>query len=287
MEHTHRHLDQLRRQAAQRWAEVQPDPDAHREGDGDAGDGAHDGDDEPWAPADQAELDELLRTVEAHTDSARRIAERAAARADAARRAHDECERAIERWERRVSCATLSRSRRQQDRVEALRDRLERAEAAEELRDVVREVEDAAAALDQHTRRRAEAARHAAAARARCPVPLGDEVARVDLSPEGATLTELERARDAVVGRARRCDTRELAEKSQPASQADDARGDRPPARSSRLKELERLAPIRRPRQRLRSRGRRRPAGHTCGRATTARERGCLRTRFGRQRVAR
>lgn len=226
VEHTHRHLEQLRRQAAQRWAEVQPDPDAHREGDGDAGDGAHDGDDEPWAPADQAELDELLRTVEAHTDSARRIAERAAARADAARRAHDECERTIERWERRVQLRNaVAELDGQQDRVEELRVRLERAEAAEELRDVVREVEVAAAALDQHTRRRAEAARHAAAARARCPVPLGDEVARVDLSPEGATLTELERARDAVVGRAATLrHLQELAEEARNlASQADDA----------------------------------------------------------------
>ncbi len=214
LEHTVRQLEQLRSLAGQRWAEVQPHDDDAAEGDPAAdtadsdtanaeranAEGAEGSD--PWVPDDQDELDELVRTVEAHTDSARRIAERGAERADAARRAHDECERAVERWERRVQLREAAAElEAQRDRVEELRARVQRAEAAEELRDAVREVEVAAAAVDQHTRRRAEAARHAEAARSRCPLPLGDDLAEVDLRSDATSLVELERARRAVVAR--------------------------------------------------------------------------------------
>lgn len=191
-------LAHLRHQAAARWHEVVGAPLEHAQGD----DAQEQSGATAEAPADQAALDLLVADLGARTRDADAVARRAEAKAAEARARHDAVDQLRERWRRREQLrqqATVLA--KEQPQVEQVRARLRRAEEAERLRDAVRDVEVARAALDQDQRQLAEAARHASRARDRCPVALGPAVAALTFDVEQLTPSEVSGARDAVAAR--------------------------------------------------------------------------------------
>ncbi|WP_420439237.1 AAA family ATPase [Candidatus Poriferisodalis sp.] len=145
-----RELLGLRSRAADRWREEfpfdesggSPDDSAERSG-------AEDPADAPW-PTDQIELDELLRQAQ----SAARRAAGAAETADAALRSatndHKQAAQLAERWDRRESVRRqISRLADIDGAIDANREVLRLAEAAEGLRQLLDDEERSRNALDQ------------------------------------------------------------------------------------------------------------------------------------------
>ena len=208
-------LAHLRHQAAARWSEVAGAPRDTAQGD------------EPAeGPADQAALDELVADLASRTRDAHAVVQRAEQKADQARARHDGQERLLQRWHRRRQLLQQADAlAQQQPLIDQLRGRLRRAEEAERLRESVRDVEVARAALDQDLRQLADAARHADRARARCPVVLDAAVAGLALDVQSLVVAELDLARDAVAARSASLGALEdvAAELTRLAERADDA----------------------------------------------------------------
>lgn len=165
-----RDLEQLRAKVHSRWVEVVDETD------GDS------------LPQDQDDLDRLADQLDRRADEARRVADRAARRAEVAQRMHDEREQQAASWRRRAELR-LERDElvRAQDRVDELQLRLERAEAAEALRDDLVAVHAAQVRLDETTATRDAALERAEAARVHAPVSLPAEVVALrdaDAQPE-------------------------------------------------------------------------------------------------------
>jgi exonuclease SbcC len=182
----HDQLDQLRARAHGRFLEV-VDP-------------ADDAAPQP-APTDQDELEALAQALTRRAEEARRVATAAARRARIAGEVHDEREQVQARWLRRAQLqeqlATLSE---QGPRLDQLAITLERAEQAEQLRDVLGQVHAAALGRDQAVESLRDAVERATSTRDNCPVALPDAVRSLTLAPELAP-AEVSTARDALIER--------------------------------------------------------------------------------------
>ena len=160
----------LRNRAAERWREVRPaiegsDPlgtpaEAADETDHEAPVDAGAETDSPW-PANQTDFDELAARSFAEAERASRANDAAAQQLDSIRRQSDETRQIAERWDRREAL----RQRRDQladeaASIETRRERLRSANAAEDLRQSLMEMERGRECLNENARELSD--RHAA-----------------------------------------------------------------------------------------------------------------------------